>query len=164
MTVVILAIGNIIALAFRVYIRHEYYNCPYLPKFLLKEDGVTYKGPVYVIGVITRIVRPGSREEREIAETKLGNFYRSGLRLCNFCEVSWQRMGMKWDLKEETKNYIRACCPPTLVQICQNPEQRCKKSSLTHYDIRFDLWQKATIPIGPNDFPEVFDFQTTLNN
>ena len=130
-----------------VIMRQEYGNCPFLPTFL-KDNLQRYIGKVYVIGVITRKIQLGSAEEDQVARDRLNEFHQvfDSYNIDKFCLVSWQRMGMKKDLEQNTQKYINAVCQPTLQQIC-------KRSS--HDAIRRDLWDKASIIIGPDDFPDV---------
>ena len=130
-----------------VIMRQEYGNCPFLPTFL-KDNLQRYIGKVYVIGVITRKIQLGSAEEDQVARDRLNEFHQvfDSYNIDKFCLVSWQRMGMKKDLEQNTQKYINAVCQPTLQQIC-------KRSS--HDAIRRDLWDKASIVIGPDDFPDV---------
>ena len=132
-----------------VIMRQEYGNCPFLPAFL-KDNLQRYIGKVYVIGVITRQIQLGSAEEDQVARDRLNEFHQvfDSYNINKFCLVSWQRMGMKKDLEQNTQKYINAVCQPTLQQIC-------KRSS--HDAIRRDLWDKASIIIGPDDFPDVHD-------
>ena len=140
-----------------VIMRHEYENCPFLPESL-KDDNGRYIGKVYVIGVITRTIQPGSEDEKKIAEERISELFLSGWNTNNFCEVSWQRMGMKDCLLEGTKKYINVSCQRTLSQICGNGK-KIYRNGVTADDIRKDLWKNANIPIQPEDFPEKFEHE-----
>ena len=65
-------------------------------------------------------------------------------------------MGIKATLEEETKKFINAVCQPTINRMCQDPN-KVYKSGATGEAIRRNLWENATIPISPEDFPDVFD-------
>jgi hypothetical protein len=117
-----------------VLMRHEYGKCKYCPDWL-KQDG-RYIGPVYVIGMVTRKIRPYSVEENEVkwAATTLDYAY-----LSNFCLVDWKRIGYKQDLKQETQTYLNRICQPTVVNICADSE-KVYKNGATSDSIRRDLF------------------------
>ena len=57
-----------------VIMRQEYGNCPFLPNFL-KNDAGSYKGKIYVIGVITtKLIKTSPNEDMEIAQHRLREF------------------------------------------------------------------------------------------
>jgi hypothetical protein len=141
-----------------VILRHEYHQCPFCPKRLMK-DG-KYIGPVYVIGVITKKVLPWSQEERDIADNKLGKFSRSRWPIHTVCRVSWKKMGYKKSLKKSTWQYINSICQPAFVQICNKPEKEFSCGA-TSESIRRDLWNNANIPISSDDFQDEFDYSTS---
>lgn len=89
--------------------RHGYGTCKFLPDFL-KRDG-NYIGPVYVVGVVTRRIIPGSDDEMAIAAQRFPDWFPFGIN--KFFEVSWQQMGMQRDLSDDTRkhymNYFGMC-------------------------------------------------------
>ena len=123
--------------------RHEYGQCTFCPQ-RLKDNNGKYVGKVYVIGVITKRVSPGSLEEKAITEVliKWGCPQRY---LYNFCLVEWKRMGMKTDLSGETQRYLNSVCVPTIARICNKTGDKQRL-------IRQDLWERATMTICPNEF------------
>ena len=136
-----------------IVMRHEYKDCPFLPS-KLKDSAGKYAGKVYAIGVVTQVVKPCSEEEEQIARKQLGEL--NGMN--NFCFVSWKKMGMKKDLHPNSRAYINVVCQPTLAKILQpGKEYEGGKyvGRATTEDIRRDLWDNATIPISPADFPEI---------
>ena len=141
-----------------VILRHEYRQCPFCPKRLMK-DG-KYIGPVYVIGVITKKVLPWSKEERDIADNKLGKFSRSRWPIHTVCRVRWKKMGYKKSLKKSTWKYINSICQPTFVQISNKPEKEFSCGA-TSESIRCDLWNNANIRISSDDFQDEFDYSTS---
>lgn len=134
-----------------VLMRQEYKDCPFLPQ-RLKNNEDKYIGPVYVLGCVTKVVEPNSAEERSIARSL-------GIPLDwnthTFCRVNFDRMILKRNLKKSTTLYISKVCQKTLCKIC--PEGKAwpnlKTDSAT---VRADLWDNANIPIGSNDFLDVF--------
>ena len=136
-----------------VVMRHEYPKCKFCPKRLKNELG-EYIGPVYVIGIVTKKIKPWSVEERDVANNKMDEFrvVTGANHIHNLCRVEWKRMGYKRSLKDSTQNYINHVCQPTLQRICHDLD----KSS--HVDIRRDLWMNATIRIRSDDFPDRFDY------
>ncbi len=56
-----------------VMMRHECPKCKFCPKRLKNERG-EYISPVYVIGIITKMIAPWSAEERDIADNKMAEF------------------------------------------------------------------------------------------
>ena len=137
-----------------IIMRHEFPTDPFCPANLEKNG--KYIGPVYVIGVITKKIMPGSTEERDIQLNRLSEFNRHSTRIHSFCLVEWRRMGIKATLKEETKKFINAVCQPTINRMCQD-SNKVYKSGATGESIRRNLWENATMPIRSEDFPDVFD-------
>ncbi|KAL7549166.1 hypothetical protein ACHAWF_012441 [Thalassiosira exigua] len=137
-----------------VLMRHEFPKCPLMPS-RLKNNG-EYIGPVYVIGVITKKVLPGSAEERKIKDEWMGEFDGSYYNTHTFCLVDWRWMGTKSELDDATRCYMNVVCQPTLARICDDPK-KIYKSGASAESIRRNLWEKAVIPINKRDFSDVFD-------
>lgn len=130
-----------------VIIRNEYEKCPFRPAKLkdLRK--------VYAIGVVTKVVKPFSEEEKQIATERLRELPITQ----SFCLVSWEKLGMKESLLPNSQSYINKICQPTLAKILQ-PGKKWEKYSA----IRRDLWDNATIPISPADFLDSFDRETCV--
>ena len=131
-----------------VVMRHEYERCRYTPKWLrLKQRNETsgtleYTGPVYIIGIVTRKIKPHSDEERQVQKQILPNHSYEGT-LPNVCLVDWKRIGLKCDLKEETQKYINRICQPTVVNIC-NDFEKVYTDGATAASLRQDLWDNSS--------------------
>ncbi|KAL9182966.1 hypothetical protein ACHAXT_004245 [Thalassiosira profunda] len=140
-----------------VVMRHEFPECPFTPS-RLKPNG-KYIGPVFVIGVITQKILPGSTHEKRIKNKHMGEYKRHNTH--TFSLVDWRWMGTKATLQEETKRYINSVCQPTINRMCQDPrkEYKCAATGETYTgeSVRRDLWENATMPIRPEEFPDVFD-------
>jgi len=143
-----------------IIMRHEFPRCPFIPS-KLKVNG-KYIGPVYVIGVVTKKVKPGSAEERNIQDTQMSEFNKDFHNIHSFCKVKWQRMGMKDTLDDSTKKYINAVCQPTINRMCQDLRKEYK-SGATGEAVKRNLWENASIPIQAGDFTDVFDVETIDN-
>lgn len=110
-----------------IIMRHEFHRCPFIPS-KLKVNG-KYIGPVYVIGVVTKKVKPGSAEERSIQDNQMSEFNRDYHNIHSFCKVEWQRMGMKDTLDDSTKKYMNAVCQPTINRMCQDLSKEYKSGA-----------------------------------
>ncbi|KAL7427247.1 hypothetical protein ACHAXM_000762 [Skeletonema potamos] len=123
-----------------VVMRHEYGKCRYTPDWLRErneESGdMEYIGPVYIIGVVTRKIKPYSAEEDYVVSQMAGP-------IPNICLVDWRRMGTKADLKEETQKYINRICQPTVVNIC-NDFEKVYTDGATSDSVRQDLWDNSS--------------------
>ena len=133
-----------------VIMRHEYGKCKLCPK-RLKDDNNKYIGPVYVIGVITKKVMPGSQEEKHLAQEDLKEYPHH-----TYCRVDWKRMGRKADLSKSTQSYLNKICQPTLSWICKDSSKKYADEA-TAESIKQDLWDNASIHISSRDFSDVFD-------
>ena len=139
-----------------VIMRHEYPKCPFCPARLKDERG-RYIGPVYAIGVVTRKIVPWSAEERDLADRRMGEFSRHYWGIHNVCRVSWRWMGYKRTLREATRSYLNHICQPTLACICDKAT-KVYEGGATAESLRRDLWSNATVPLRPEEFPDIFDF------
>ena len=137
-----------------VIIRHEYNKCPFLPAKLTDAAG-KYIGPVYVIGVVTKVVKIGSMEEKRIAGEKIPELDDISNTGC-FRLVSWKKMGMKSSLKKGSVDYIDHAVQPTVSRALFKSGLKYKSGSTTE-SIRRDLWENATISISSADFPKQYD-------
>lgn len=138
-----------------VMMRHEYSNCPYLPSRLRNQNN-RYIGPVYVLGVITGVVKTNSDEEEYIARNDLGEFtVESGWNfVTKFCRVDWKLMGFKANLQKSTQTYINRICQSTLNEIAKHGKV-WPKLETDWESVRNDLWNNATMEISSADFNEV---------
>ncbi|GFH47127.1 hypothetical protein CTEN210_03602 [Chaetoceros tenuissimus] len=139
-----------------VMMRHEYSNCPCLPSKLRNRNNNRYIGPVYVLGVITEVVKTNSDEEEYIARNDLGEFrYEDGWTyVTKFCRVDWKLMGFKANLQKSTQTYINRICQSTLNEIAKQGKA-WPKLETDWESVRSDLWNNATMEISPADFNEV---------
>ena len=144
-----------------VIMRHEFPKCPFIPS-KMKDSNGKYIGKVYVIGVITKKILPGSAEEKTAQDNQMSEFDRNRHNIRSFCRVEWNRMGMKDSLDESTKKYINAVCQPTINRMCQDLSKEYK-SGATGESVKRNLWENASIPIKAGDFADVFDVETIQN-
>ena len=125
-----------------IVMRHEYERCHYCPKWLKERtdasDNSQYIGPVYIIGVVTRKIKPYSDEEAFV-NTQMRYF--KGIP--HLCLVDWKRIGYKRDLKDETQKYINRICQPTVVNIC-NDFEKVYTDGATAQSLRQDLWDNSS--------------------
>lgn len=140
-----------------VIMRHEYSKCLFMPDRLKDLDG-KYIGQVYVIGVITKIIEPGTVEEERISTHRLREFA-DEFNMHSFCLVSWQKMGFKNDLSDTTKRYVSKVCQKSVNLIAEYGKAPYTIKT-TPEKVRRDLRKNATTPISPADFPERFDYET----
>ncbi|KAL7495143.1 hypothetical protein ACHAWT_006204 [Skeletonema menzelii] len=128
-----------------VVMRHEYERCPHAPEWLKERDEssgkLEYIGPVYIIGVVTRKIKPYSEEEAYVQKEMLP--FDRHEPLPSLCLVDWKRIGFKDDLKEETQKYINRICQPTVVNIC-NDFKRVYTDGATAASLRQDLWDSSS--------------------
>ena len=140
-----------------VVMRHEFPECPFTPS-RLKPNG-KYIGPVFVIGVVTQKILPGSAHEKRIKKKQMGEYKRHNTH--TFSLVDWKWMGMKATLQEETKRYINSVCQPTINRMCQDPrkEYKCAATgeAYTGFKEQRRLASKRRVflhlPFHPNDPP-----------
>jgi len=129
-----------------VLMRHEYAKCHYTPDWLRERSeasgNLEYIGPVYMIGVVTRKVKPYSAEEDYIVSQMLPIDNIAGP-IPHLCLVDWKRMGFKDYLKEETQKYINRICQPTVVNIC-NDFEKVYTDGATSDSVRQDLWDNSS--------------------
>ena len=132
-----------------IVMRHEYESCTYTPEWLKERDDTSgkmeYVGPVYIIGVVTRKIKPYSQEEADVQKEMLlsGNYDEYDHPIPNLCLVDWRRIGYKGDLKEETQRYINRICQPTVVNIC-NDFKKVYFDCATAASLRQDLWDNSS--------------------
>lgn len=135
-----------------VVMRHEYKNCPFLPR-RLKDDEGKYIGEVYVLGRVTKVVEPNSGEERSItASLRFPGDYEYFAH--TFCRVRFDRMILKSTLQRSTTRYISKICQRTVCKICDGSAWPELKTDST--TVRADLWDNANIQISGDDFDDVF--------
>jgi len=127
-----------------VIMRHEYKNCPHTPA-RLKPDG-KYMGPIYVIGMVTKVVTPWSNEE-----TRISNRLGASERVSNLCLVDWKWLGRKDTLKKETRDVLVAVCQSTVTRMCIERSEPYKNGG-TPESVREDLWNNAVEMIRPHEF------------
>lgn len=129
-----------------VVMRHEYEKCPFTPEWLKIRDEssgkLEYIGPVYIIGVVTRKIKPYSEEEAYVQKEMLPCDSHDEP-LPSLCLVDWKRIGYKDDLKKETNHYINRICQRTVVNICNDFEQ-VYTDGATATSLRQDLWDKSS--------------------
>lgn len=135
-----------------ITMRHEYAKCKFCPK-RLKDSSNKYIGPVYVVGVVTKKVMPGSDEEKQLKREDLREFphYQN---THTFCRVDWKWIGIKGDLRQNTQNFLNKICQPTLVWICKdNSKQYADETTAASSK----TYGKMQLSLCSGDFPDVFD-------
>ena len=127
-----------------VVMRHEYKTCNFCPDWLKERSEETgifeYIGPAYIIGVVTRKIKPYSAEEEYVhSQMSMPN---NRLSMPNIYLVDWKRIGFKNDLEARTQKYMNCICQPTVANIC-NDFKRVYTDGATAETIRQDLWNNS---------------------
>jgi hypothetical protein len=120
-----------------VVMRHEYGKCRYTPDWLRErneESGdMEYIGPVYIIGVVTRKIKPYSAEEDYVVSQMAGP-------IPNICLVDWRRMGTKADLKEETQKFAMISRKSTRMVPPRTVYGKISGITALHLKLLFEAW------------------------